>query len=118
MYQYMTRQMVALKPLTYALFPVNPGEVFLATPIDADYLTRCGKAEPAKNIEPIATFHAPPAYEPVQAEPPDPEVTEAPAEAVEPTVDFDALSAEPRPRRRGRPTNAERALREAGEDQS
>lgn len=69
MHDYMTRQMVALKPMTYAGWPVDAGDPFLATPIDGDYFIRCGRA---KDAAPVATV-APPLVQKPVAEQPDPD---------------------------------------------
>lgn len=82
MHEYMTRHMVALKQFTYADWPLEPGDEFRATPDDAGYLTRHGKAKPAdvpfalaQTVQvavaaaPVAAVAAvpPPAVEPVAA---------------------------------------------------
>jgi hypothetical protein len=48
MYEYMTRAMVALKPVTYAGNEIKVGDTFTATPDDAGYLTRCKIAAPVE----------------------------------------------------------------------
>ena len=58
MHAYMTRQMVALQPMTYAGWPVEAGDPFLATPIDGDYFIRCKRA---KDAVPVAAPAAAPA---------------------------------------------------------
>lgn len=45
MHEYMTRQMVALKPLTYDGIDLKPGDPFMATPDDAGYFIKHGRAE-------------------------------------------------------------------------
>jgi hypothetical protein len=106
MYEYMTRAMVARKPITYATQDLQPGDEFYATPVDADYFVKCGRAEdlvlPAATVEVAPVVVAPviiaePVIEaaPVVAE-------EAPAEqepAAESAAEPDAVT----PRRRGRP---------------
>ena len=45
MHEYMTRQMVALKPLTYDGIDLRPGDPFMATPDDAGYFIKHRRAE-------------------------------------------------------------------------
>lgn len=112
MHEYMTRHMVALKPFTYADWPLVPGDKFRATPDDAGYLTRCGRAKDvAPDVAPV-----PARVERLAAEPaaelapptapdaePDPEPAQSPPEAV----------ADQQPRRRGRPSNASRLAQQS-----
>ena len=91
MHQYMTRRLVAKRPMTYAEWPLQPGDEFCATPVDAAYLIRCGKAaEPEEHsVQPI------PVAETVEITP---EVIE-PAPTIEPEPAQDA-EPEERPKRR------------------
>ena len=59
MHEYMTRRLIAMREMTYAEWPLRPGDEFRATPVDAEYLTRHGRAKPAP--EPAL-----PAFEPVE----------------------------------------------------
>lgn len=47
MFEYMTRHMVARQPITYAGQELVPGDLFYATPDDAGYFQRHGRADPA-----------------------------------------------------------------------
>ncbi len=64
MHEYMTRRLIAMREMTYAEWPLRPGDEFRATPVDAEYLTRHGRAKPAP--EPAL-----PAFEPVQQQSPE-----------------------------------------------
>lgn len=62
MYEYMTRHMIAKKALTYAGCELVPGDRFVATPDDAGYFIRQGKAEDApKAVEPAYSAPVEPA---------------------------------------------------------
>ena len=50
MYEYMTRHLVALKKLTYDGAELHPGDAFVATPDDAGYFVRCGRAADAPAV--------------------------------------------------------------------
>jgi len=62
---YLTRQMVALKPLTYGGQELRPGDVFAATEVDAGYFAKHKRAAnheaeiQAPMIEPVAESVAP-----------------------------------------------------------
>lgn len=64
MHEYMTRRLIAMREMTYAEWPLRPGDEFRATPVDADYLTRHGRAKPAPEL-------VLPAFETVQQQLPD-----------------------------------------------
>lgn len=111
MYEYMTRQMVALREINYGDATLKRGEPFLATPDDVAYLTRAGKAregqpkidtvEVAKiNESPATTVEVYPALAEVHDEAPADAADEAEA-AVEDAATDDA-SDEVAPARRGR----------------
>jgi hypothetical protein len=55
--EYQTRNMVAMKPLRYDRVELKPGDLFVATSVDAKYLTRHDKAAyaPAFTAEEVAT---------------------------------------------------------------
>lgn len=90
MYEYMTRRMVARKVMTYAGQDLDVGDEFIATPDDAGYLTRSGRAVDALPA-PVAPAVAPvPVAVPAQ----EPEV-----EQVAEVEQVEAVA----PRRRGRP---------------
>lgn len=93
MHEYMTRAMVARTGMTYVGQSLQPGDQFMATPDDAGYFKRCGKADDAPPQ--VAKQAESPKEEKIKEEAPAPEAG----------------------RRRGRPTNAERAAREAAEQQ-
>lgn len=103
MYEYMTRAMVARKPITYATQDLQPGDEFYATPVDADYFVKCGRAEdlvlPESTVEVSPVVVAPAAIaehviEQLVV------VDEAPADVQEqPVSEPDVVT----PRRRGRP---------------
>lgn len=122
MHQYMTRAMVASKPLTYDGQSLQPGDEFYATAVDADYLIKCKRASDAevKPTQPaaVALVVAPaddvrPAPE-LPAETPAPHVDAASDVSVDAPADPSAeATPQEQPRRRGRPTNAERAARAA-----
>jgi hypothetical protein len=125
MHEYLTRAMVARKPITYCGQELRPGDPFAATPVDGDYLIKCGRAEDAAAEEApaapvpapvsaaapapvVATVEVPQESEPVESAQAEPEAgasVDAPEAAPEPE--------QPATRRRGRPTNAERAARAA-----
>lgn len=50
--EYQTRNMIAVRPLRYDRVEVAPGELFVASRVDAAYLTRHGKAAyaPASDV--------------------------------------------------------------------
>lgn len=56
MHEYMTRHMVALREFNYADSVLRPGDQFLATPIDAGYLARAGKAKEGEAQRGIVTL--------------------------------------------------------------
>jgi hypothetical protein len=125
MHQYMTRHMVALREFVYADASIRAGDSFLATPDDARYLTRAGKARDGvsdqaegavlkvESFEPLhvsvdaaevgssdAEFLG--AFQRSRLSSPEAEV-ESPAQAEE--LDTTVLT-DPIPRRRGRPRKA------------
>jgi hypothetical protein len=53
MLNYLTRQMVARKPLTYLGRELSPGDAFVATPVDAEYFVRGGRAADADGSAPV-----------------------------------------------------------------
>jgi hypothetical protein len=70
MHDYLTRHLVATRPMTYAQRELVEGDPFTATPVDADYLVRCGRArEAAQTVVPPAAASAPPAPQPEPQEP-------------------------------------------------
>jgi hypothetical protein len=106
MQQYMTRRLVAAQEMTYCEWPLRPGDEFLATPIDADYLLRSKRAKeaPAASVvaapEPVQQVVEPvAAAESAIIEPAS--VEQEPAKAVEAVeIQSDAAADEPaRPRR-------------------
>lgn len=52
MHDYLTRHLVATRPMTYAQRELVAGDPFFATAVDADYLVRCGRA---RDVQPAAT---------------------------------------------------------------
>lgn len=52
MLEYLTRQMVARKPLSYCGRELSPGDGFVATPVDGDYFIKSGSAEDICATEP------------------------------------------------------------------
>ena len=50
--EYQTRNMVAMKPLRYDRVELKPGDLFVATSVDAKYLTRHDKAAYAPAFTP------------------------------------------------------------------
>lgn len=135
MHQYMTRAMVARKPMLYAGQEMQPGDGFMATPVDSEYFIRSGWAQdaPTKPVrvedqrgQPIglgvaqvpATMIPDEAIDPVLVIEADPPVdTQQAAAAVESEPEQPELGALA-PKRRGRPTNAERAARAAAGESS
>lgn len=89
MYEYMTRRMVARKVMTYAGQELDVGDEFIATPDDAGYLTRSGRAVDAPPA-PVA-----PAVAPVPVA--------APAQELEVEQVAEIEQVVVAPRRRGRP---------------
>ena len=57
MHQYLTRQMVARKPLSYCGRELSPGDGFVATPVDGDYFIKGGFAEDIGAPELVAVAH-------------------------------------------------------------
>lgn len=132
MHEYMTRPMVALKSFTYADWPLEIGDDFMATPDDVRSLERSGKAKPGAPQSELlvpagvsvvaAAATLPPAAAPAAVE-----TAAQPAQAAEPAADSQAeltpdsaaeeavAAAAPESRRRGRPTNAEKLARQAAE---
>lgn len=55
---YLTRHLVARVSMPYLGKPLNPGDPFHATPVDADYLVRCKKAVDA-DASPAAEQNSP-----------------------------------------------------------
>ena len=123
MYEYLTRAMVARKPMDYLGQALQPGESFVATPVDGDYFIKCGRANDAavqsSPVIAVAPVAPPPAAEVVVVPA---ETTASQAEESLPVVRApteEAYLEEIAPqRRRGRPTNAERAAREAAAAES
>jgi hypothetical protein len=129
MYEYLMRAMVARKPMDYLGQTLQPGESFVATPVDGDYFIKCGRAEDDDHgrqtvvVEQRVTGVA--VQLPIAAEQVDATLADTPpqelqsAEPVAQDVLADEASAESDQahqapvRRRGRPTNAERAARQA-----
>jgi hypothetical protein len=95
MLEYLTRHMIALKPLTYCGKEIKPGEQFTATNVDAEYFARHKRAaEPDTSDKPESAVcsedqPATCADEPDVCQP-------------EPEVGNNAGD-QPQPRRRGRP---------------
>lgn len=134
MHEYMTRAMVARKPMSYVGQDLRAGDEFFATPVDGDYFIKCGSAADVQGavrvytqrggeFNEVATVNADfgesvaisDAGDAVVVEPDStPAVTAAPEVAEEPAAP--ETPAEPTVRRRGRPTNAERAAREAAQN--
>lgn len=102
---YETRAMVALQELTYFEQPLKPGDPFEATPVDAAYLARCGRAQyapaaaavPAQQVvdAPVVTMTPPPASAPDAT--PEPEAAPAAAPAPAPTSRRRSTAAAPTP---------------------
>lgn len=64
MYEYLTRHMVARAQMTYCGQELKPGDTFLATPVDEEYLKKCKRAESAPPVKKTVVV-APPAPQPV-----------------------------------------------------
>lgn len=62
MFEYMTRHMVARAQMTYCGQDLQPGDPFLATPVDEEYLKKCKRAESAPPVKKTVVV-APPAPE-------------------------------------------------------
>lgn len=111
MHEYMTRHMVALKPMTYAQMELAPGDQFRATPVDGDYFCRCGRAKDAQGA-PASTSVAVGATETLPEPMRNGSSEPATADAAAPSTATGP--ADPQPRRRGRPSNASRMLQLGG----
>lgn len=113
MFEYMTRHMVAKRPMTYAGQDLQPGDPFVATPDDEGYFVRTNRAESIAEPVPVAAV-APPPF--VQSQPPAPPpaqpdpapaaeagaASEAKTSDAEPEAQAAAEDTAAAPRRRGR----------------
>ena len=97
MQQYMTRRLVAMRDMTYAEWPLRPGDEFCATPVDAEYFLRNGRAREAAQV---ARVESAPVQQIVTAEPiPAAEAVEIEPEAIEPAPELEPVEEQPRTRR-------------------
>jgi hypothetical protein len=97
MQEYMTRRMVAAREMTYAEWPLRPGDEFCATPVDAEYFLRTGRAKDASSPAPaeFAPAQQIVAHQPIHAA----EAVEIEPEDVEPAPEFEPEQEQPRTRR-------------------
>lgn len=111
---YLTRYLQASRPLTYMGRDLRPGDAFVATDADAEYLVRHGRA--AEHVDaPMRATEVPdrPAEPPVRpVEPPASHVEDADDEGETDETDDGAVdpvmtTSTSMPRRRGRPRRSD-----------